>query len=210
MTLKVKVLFISLIFFSSLNIQAQWQWTPKDVRIWKKEMNKSFKSKKESPLKLKDRRKFRKLPFFCIDKNFAIKCLWERNSDSSWFEMLTTTERKPIYRKYATLYFMIEGKKFRLTAFQPKKLSKKEGFQDYLFVPFGDNSNGDETYGGGRFVEIRMNSSDEKFLLLDFNKSYNPYCAYSERYSCPKIPLENILDTRINAGVKYNLNKYHH
>ena len=123
--------------------------------------------------------------------------------------MSTTTERRPIYRKYANLYFSIGNDSFKLTAFQPQSLFQKKGWGNYLFIPFGDESNGNQTYGGGRYVEIRLDLSKEQ-VLLDFNKSYNPYCAYSERYSCPKIPIENILDIKINAGVKYPANKYHH
>ena len=84
---------------------------------------------------------------------------------------------------------------------------KKKGYENYLFIPFGDATNGHKSYGGGRYVEVDFTNSD--FLLIDFNKSYNPYCAYSNRYSCPKVPLENILNITINAGVKYDADKLH-
>lgn len=207
MTFRIGMFLIITLFLSSIELEAQWK--PKEARIWQKEMNVSFKSETESPLQETDRIKFKRLPFFKINKKLALSAKWERCNDSSWFEMTTSTERRPIYRKYATLYFSIGDDSFKLTAFQPQSLFQKEGWENYLFIPFGDESNGNQTYGSGRYVEIRIDLGKE-LILLDFNKSYNPYCAYSERYSCPKIPIENILDIKINAGVKYPANKYQH
>ena len=207
MTYRIGMFLIITLFLSSIELEAQWK--PKEARIWQKEMNVSFKSETESPLQETDRIKFKRLPFFKINKKLALRAKWERCNDSSWFEMTTSTERRPIYRKYATLYFSIGDDSFKLTAFQPQSLFQKEGWENYLFIPFGDESNGNQTYGSGRYVEIRIDLGKE-LILLDFNKSYNPYCAYSERYSCPKIPIENILDIQINAGVKYPANKYQH
>ena len=207
MTVRIVMFLIIALFQGSIDLEAQWK--PKEARNWQKEMNVSFRSETESPLKEIDRMKFKRLPFFKINKKLALLVKWERCNDSSWFEMITTTQRRPIYRKYATLYSSIGDESFKLTAFQPQSLFQKEGWENYLFIPFGDESNGNQTYGGGRYVEIRIDPGKE-LVLLDFNKSYNPYCAYSKRYSCPKIPVENILDIEINAGVKYPANKYHH
>jgi uncharacterized protein (DUF1684 family) len=69
-----------------------------------------------------------------------------------------------------------------------------------LFLPFLDNTNGDTTYGGGRYIDLRIPEGDT--IEIDFNKAYNPYCAYNSRYSCPIVPRENYLDTNIEAGVK--------
>ena len=207
MTVRLIMFLMAPLFYSSIDLEAQW--TRNEARSWQKEMNVSFRSETESPLEDLDRIKFKRLPFFKINKKFALSVKWERCNDSAWFKMTTTTERRPIYRKYANLYFSIGDDSFKLTAFQPQSLFQKEGWGNYLFIPFGDESNGNQTYGGGRYVEIRIDLGKEQ-VLLDFNKSYNPYCAYSERYSCPKIPIENILDIKINAGVKYPANKYHH
>ena len=76
----------------------------------------------------------------------------------------------------------------------------KPGYEDYLFLPFLDNTNGETSYGGGRYVEGRIPEGD--ILVIDFNKAYNPYCAYNEKYSCPIVPRENSVDENIEAGVK--------
>ena len=69
-------------------------------------------------------------------------------------------------------------------------------------MPFLDNTNGKTSYEGGRFIDVLI--TDEKndgTIILDFNRAYNPYCAYSNRYSCPITPRDNYLNTEIKAGV---------
>ena len=81
-------------------------------------------------------------------------------------------------------------------------------YRDYLFIPFKDLTNGKESYGGGRYIDLRMRQLDKDKVILDFNKSYNPYCAFSEEYSCPIPPKENHLTIAIEAGEK-NYGKSH-
>ena len=69
-----------------------------------------------------------------------------------------------------------------------------------MFLPFLDNTNGEETYGGGRYIDLQFPEGGE--LVIDFNKAYNPLCAYNEKYSCPIVPLENYLELKVEAGVK--------
>ena len=77
---------------------------------------------------------------------------------------------------------------------------------DHLFLPFTDNTNGVETYGGGRYIDLKIPAGNT--INIDFNKAYNPYCAYSDKYSCPIPPPENHLDIEIKAGIK--LTDHHH
>ena len=76
----------------------------------------------------------------------------------------------------------------------------EDGFKDYLFLPFMDDTNGEQTYAGGRYIDLRIPEGNT--LKIDFNKAYNPYCAYNEKYSCPIVPRENYLDVAVKAGVK--------
>ena len=98
------------------------------------------------------------------------------------------------------MIFDLKGKPFKLNIYQNQDLIKKEGFEDYLFLPFLDNTNGEESYGGGRYIDMRIPDGDT--IIVDFNSAYNPYCAYNEKYSCPIVPRENYLDTEVRAGVK--------
>jgi uncharacterized protein (DUF1684 family) len=77
---------------------------------------------------------------------------------------------------------------------------RQEEYRDYLFLPFADLTNGEETYGGGRYLDLTIPTGNT--ILLDFNKAYNPYCAYNPKYSCPLVPKQNRLDIPIIAGVK--------
>ena len=114
--------------------------------------------------------------------------------------MKTSTSRTPMYIKYGELHFELEGKPMVLNVYMDIELSKKPGFKDYLFLPFLDLTNGETTYAGGRYLDIVIPKSKE--VVLNFNKAYNPYCAYNHNYSCPLVPRENDLDIAIEAGVK--------
>lgn len=116
------------------------------------------------------------------------------------FAMRTTTERLPMYRKVAVLSFKLQGRRMRLSVYQNIDLVAKPGFEDHLFVPFTDATNGLSTYGGGRYLDLEGPLGRE--VVLDFNRAYNPYCAYGGRYSCPIPPEENHLPFAVEAGVK--------
>jgi uncharacterized protein len=114
--------------------------------------------------------------------------------------MKTTTERLPEYSIYGSVTFRHKGKSYKLNVYQNIELVKKPGFEKHLFIPFNDETNGNETYGGGRFLDVYENGED--VLLIDFNKAYNPYCAYNHKYSCPIPPEANNLKIKIKAGEK--------
>ena len=167
---------------------------------FQKEMNAEYKDASTSPLKDKDRRDFKGLEFFKVDSSYVVKAKFERTPEEAPFEMKTTTDRLPVYVKYGVVTFSLKGKEYQLNIYQNQDLKKKEGYVDYLFLPFLDDTNGEESYGGGRYIDLRIPKGDE--LTIDFNKAYNPYCAYNEKYSCPIVPRENYLETKVEAGVK--------
>lgn len=167
---------------------------------FQKEMNADYKDATTSPLKDKDRKVFKGLDFFKFDSIYVVTAHFRRTPNEKTFKMKTTTNRKPIYVKYGELNFDLKGKNFTLNIYQNQDLIKKEGYKDYLFLPFLDETNGLESYGGGRYIDARIPDGDT--MIIDFNKAYNPYCAYNDRYSCPIVPRKNYLKTRIEAGVK--------
>jgi uncharacterized protein (DUF1684 family) len=114
--------------------------------------------------------------------------------------MPTTTTRSPVYRRFGFVQFQLNGMEHQLTVFQNMELKKQEGYTNYLFLPFRDSSSGNESYGGGRYLDLDIPKGEK--ILLDFNLAYNPYCVYSDRYSCPIPPEENRLKTAIRAGEK--------
>ena len=167
---------------------------------WQQKMNADFKDATKSPLKDKDRKAFKTLEFFKFDSIYAVKATLLRTPDAKPFKMKTTTERLPDYVKYGIVSFELNGEMHQLSIYQNLGLLEKPDYEDYLFLPFLDNTNGEESYAGGRYVEARIPEGNE--IVIDFNTAYNPYCAYNEKYSCPIVPRENSLDTRIEAGVK--------
>lgn len=165
-----------------------------------REQNTQFKDASTSPLKEKDRKTFKGLDFFPFDSTYVVKADFIRTPNEATFEMKTTTDRLPVYMKYGELHFNLKGENFKLTVYQNQELIKKEGYEDYLFLPFLDETNGLESYGGGRYIDVRIPTGNT--MLIDFNTAYNPYCAYNDTYSCPIVPRENYLKARIEAGVK--------
>jgi uncharacterized protein len=164
------------------------------------ELNQQFSDSSESPLKEADRLLFKHLDFFDLKLNHAVFAKIEIIDTAKPFVMATTTGRKAIYQKYALARFSLKGQEHILYLYQSHRLLKKDGYEDHLFLPFTDLSNGSESYGGGRFLDLIIPLGDS--LLIDFNKAYNPYCAYNDRYSCPIPPKENHLNIKVLAGIK--------
>jgi uncharacterized protein (DUF1684 family) len=194
----MKYLFLVLVSISALSC-AQKIPVVGDTKF-QLELNSEFKDVSTSPLKAKDLKDFKGLDFFKLDSTLMVKANLKRTPDSKWFKMQTTTSRLSNERVYGVLSFELQGQTFELNVYQGKDLMKEEGFTDYLFLPFLDNTNGDATYGGGRYIDLRIPLDKE--LEIDFNTAYNPYCAYNEKYSCPIVPRENYLDMEVRAGVK--------
>jgi uncharacterized protein (DUF1684 family) len=167
---------------------------------FQKKMNSEFKDASTSPLKTKDLKKFKGLEFFKFDSAYVVKAILKRTPNEKPFEMKTTTSRLPRYVKYAVLEFELKEESFKLDIFQNLNLMDDPEYVDYLFLPFLDETNGESSYGGGRYIELRIPEGDE--ILIDFNKAYNPYCAYNEKYSCPIVPRQNYLRTKVEAGDK--------
>lgn len=142
---------------------------------------------------------FEGLAYFDVDSSFRIKAIFTKSVGKK-FEMPTTTERSPIYRRYGYVDFMINGKTVQLTAYQNMALRKQKEYKNYLFIPFRDETCGKESYGGGRYLDIEI--PKQNAITLDFNRVYNPYCVYSSRYSCPIPPKENTISVPITAGEK--------
>lgn len=143
---------------------------------------------------------FTGLDYFDIDESFKVSAIFTLDKGKK-FKMATSTDRAPIYRRYGYVDFTINNQKQRLTVYQNIALIKTKGFEDYLFIPFRDSTSAKSTYGGGRYLDIQIPTTNT--VILDFNLAYNPYCAYSHRYSCPIPPIENTLFIEIEAGEKY-------
>lgn len=167
---------------------------------FQKTINAEFKDASTSPLKDEDRKVFNGLEFFEYDPSYVVTAELKRVKNSKWFNMKTTTDRVSRERIFGVLSFELKGVPCILKVFQGQELMQKEGFEDYLLLPFLDETNGEDSYGGGRYIDLRIPDTDS--IIIDFNKAYNPYCAYNNKYSCPIVPRVNYLKLRVEAGVK--------
>jgi uncharacterized protein len=151
-------------------------------------------------LKIEELAGFQGLDYYPIDSSFRLTAKLKKNKGPV-FKMPTSGTRTPDYQRYAYLLFKIDGKKYKLAAYQNTAFRETEDLKDNLFIPFKDFTSAETTYGGGRYLDLSIPSS--KKIVLDFNLAYNPYCAYSHRFSCPVPPRENHLKVRILVGEKH-------
>jgi uncharacterized protein (DUF1684 family) len=171
----------------------------KQVKKHRKKQDRIFKNPETSPLKEKAAG-FSHLNYFPIDPGYRVEATFTRTPDSKEFAMPTSDpNRKKRFVKYGTLSFELDGKPYKLAVYKSLRTTSLNQ-EDYLFLPFKDHTNGNSTYGGGRYLDMDMPKGDK--IILDFNYCYNPYCAYSDGWSCPIPPEENHLEVEINAGVK--------
>lgn len=183
-------------------VQSQNSEKVASIKDFQKTLNTEFADPEESPLTEEDFKKFKELTFYEIDTTYVIEAEFVRTPSESPFAMPTTTDRTPIYVKYGEAYFKLKGKQYKLNIYQSQDLSTNPEYLDYLFIPFTDESNGHGSYPGGRYIDFKIPTTNK--ITLDFNKAYNPYCAYSGRYSCPIPPSENNLKVAIPVGVRYS------
>lgn len=172
----------------------------REILKFQEELNEEFRDPPETSPPLPDRYKknFESLDFFAPDTTYVVNAKFVRTPDALPFMMPTTTDRKSKEVVYGIAHFELNGRKWQLEVYQNEELMLDEGYEDYLFLPFTDQTNGKETYTGGRYIDLRIPNSDS--IVIDFNRAYNPYCAYNKKYSCPIVPSVNDLATRVEAG----------
>jgi len=196
----MKKLISFLVMINSFTFFAQEKWTIESSKTYQDTLNKEYSTKDESPLRGEDFKTFKGLDFYPIEAKYVVEATFTKSENEQSFKMKTTGTRTPEYIKYGELHFKLDNKEYKLNVYQGLDLIKKPGFEDYLFLPFSDLSCGKESYIGGRYIDTRIPKGNT--VIIDFNKAYNPYCAYNHKYSCPIVPLENDLDVAILAGVK--------
>lgn len=179
---------------------AQEKFDVASVEKFQKDLNSEYSDVTTSPLTAQDLAVFKTLDFYPTNEKFFVVAKFIKAENEKPFKMKTSTDRKPQYLKYGEAHFDIEGKPFQLNIYQNIELSKNEKYKDYLFLPFSDSTCGKESYVGGKYIDLKTPNDDT--IVIDFNKSYNPLCAYNHKYSCPRVPMENDLKIEIKAGVK--------
>ncbi|MFN3875765.1 MAG: DUF1684 domain-containing protein, partial [Flavobacteriales bacterium] len=145
------------------------------LRAYWDRMNAEYRDPERSPLPPQDRARFIELDRFAPDPRFRVAATFKPKAGKP-FGMKTTTDRLPRYQAVGVLRFTVAGRKERLAVFRDIELAEEPGYEDYLFVPFTDLTNGEDSYGGGRYLDLRAPLGRQ--VEIDFNRAYNPYCAY--------------------------------
>ena len=195
--MKKYILIVTILFFALSSAQDKTIQTSEEFQA---DLNKKYADSISSPLKTEDLKTFKNLNFFNIDSKYIVESKLVRTKKEKIFKMKTSTDRLPEYKKYGELYFTIDGKELKLNVYQSIDLIKKKEYKNYLFLPFTDLTCGNDSYAAGRYIDLSIPKNDK--IIIDFNKAYNPYCAYNYKYSCPIVPSENDLNVEIKAGVK--------
>lgn len=143
-----------------------------------------------------------KILFFKASEQYRVKAKFKRIIDTVGFNILTHSGKEKKHYIYGQLSFSLHHKKYQLYIYQSASLMVKEGYEDYLFLPFTDLTNSVTTYGGGRYLDFKLSDIQNETLVIDFNKAYNPYCAFGEGFSCPIPPRENFMKVKVRAGEK--------
>ena len=142
------------------------------------------------------------LQFYAPDSTYRVEATVQLTPKAEPFEMPTYNGATRTHVAYATLSFVLHGKPQQLTIYRNLNLIRRPEYRDHLFLPFKDATSGEATYGGGRYLDFRTGDIKNGKLIVDFNKAYNPYCAYSEGYPCPIPPASNKLPVAVEAGEK--------
>jgi uncharacterized protein (DUF1684 family) len=158
--------------------------------------NRELKQDAASPLPLEEKASFTGLSYYPIDEQYRIKASFEKFRTPPVHTLQTSDGKARKYLEWGKATFNWQGNEHELSVLKP---AEKQG-SDYFFIPFFDHTSAMETYGGGRYIDVEPPS--KQHILIDFNTAYNPYCAYSNRYSCPIPPLENKLSMAVEAGEK--------
>ena len=148
----------------------------------------------ESPVPPAERSRFLPLPYFPIDDGYHVPARLAPSTGETSLDMPTSTGQRRKMRRAGQLRFSVKGQSLTLTAF----VEADDLVMQRLFVPFGDPTNGTETYIGGRYLDLDRTVTG--LYDLDFNRAYHPYCVYNTQYDCPYPPRENRLTMPIRSG----------
>ena len=157
----------------------------------------SFKADKDSPIPERDRPGFQGLAYYSVNPALRFSAKLYRYGGPKQVRLGTNTGEIRRGLRYGYFEFRVDGRTCRLQVY---RLDDGFGGAAALFIPFRDATSGRETYESGRYIDLKENTSG--IYDLDFNRAYNPYCAYNSEFSCPVPPGENTLPVAIRAGEK--------
>ncbi|MFT6866039.1 MAG: hypothetical protein ACJA08_000866 [Cyclobacteriaceae bacterium] len=154
-----------------------------------------LESSDQSPFRQFDVEYF-KPTYYPISRNYSVRAKLQRITSTQRVVIENSDGTSDIYVKFAFANFKLKDQPLQLLILKPTGFGNLKNY----FTAFADDTSGKTTYGGGRYLDLDIGNSDN--IIIDFNQTYNPYCAYAAGYSCPLPPAENILNVSIEAGEK--------
>ena len=173
----------------------------KEIKTWQAELDEEYLDPVRSPLSPTDMESFSGHAFYPIQEKYKVEARFEATPDARPFPLGTSKGTTKVYKRIGILHFELEGQTQTLEAYVEQRRFSLPGQQIYVFLPLVDETTGRENYGAGRYMHYEGIPEGDQWLI-DFNKLYNPYCAYSDRFECPKVPEANYLEIPVRAGVK--------
>jgi uncharacterized protein (DUF1684 family) len=169
-----------------------------EIAAERMEMNEHFFNPKDSPLDSANFVNFKGLKFFPVNEKYRIPATLTLLENQEVFELPHSHERSKPYKQYAKVAFQFEGNRYELIVLE--QAQKRPGLENYLLLPFTDETTGKTSYGGGRYIDLDKSAGTK--ITIDFNRAYHPYCVYNDDYTCPIPPKENKLPFAVEAGIK--------
>jgi uncharacterized protein (DUF1684 family) len=168
-----------------------------EINKEREEKDRFMKTSKQSPF-ASNTEAYNGLLYYPPDPRYKIIAELNPIEDKEIVTLSTSTGEEQQYLQYAFAEFDLDGFHHRLLILE---VMESGPFRGKLFFAFGDETSAVETYGAGRYLDLEKVPGSST-ITLDFNKAYNPYCAYITNYSCPLPPAENLLTIPIKAGEK--------
>ncbi len=184
-------------WFFLLPLTGQSQSFKKQIKQHRKTYKKNFLADERAPLTKKD---LKKMQFFAAQEKYKVRAEFTLTPDAKPFKMATYSGITRDYISYGIINFTIDGESHQLNIYKNLGFLNNPVYKDHLFLPFKDWTNDEESYGGGRYLDLKMSDIIDQKIYIDFNKAYNPWCAYSDGYNCPVPPKENHLGIALKAG----------
>ncbi len=156
--------------------------------------DRSFRQDATSPFKDSD---FNGLDYYPVDPKYRVQASLERLESADRIFLETNDGKQQQYQQFAWARFSIDGDRLQLMVLRAYPIED----QDQFFLPFGDQTSAVETYGSGRYIDLRFKPGATR-VEIDFNLAYSPFCAYNPSFSCPLPPSQNLLKVPIHAGEK--------
>jgi len=158
----------------------------------------SMIAEEHSPFKRSPAIQFSPLKYYDPDPRYIFKSKLHRYEKSDTVFVLGTKGEYRVAIIEGYLGFNFDGSDYKINVYK----SHTRSGEFYYSIWFTDKTTGYETYGVGRYIDFEMEADPEYNYTLDFNKAYNPYCAYNSAYTCPIPREEDHLDLAIEAGEK--------